>query len=147
MQYQNLEYIAEEIKEKTIFQYIGIQVSVGIGKTKALAKIANKIAKKESSGVCILECKREIDCALRNTKIDDLWGVGRQYRKFLKEHDILTAHDFIKINDNWIRKNLTVVSLRLKKELQEVSCIPLETVLPVKRQLPLHVDLERLLQM
>ena len=127
----DLEHIAMNIK-KAIHQYIGIHVSVGISLTKALAKIANKLAKKETTGVCILRTERDIDCALRNTLIGDLWGIGRQYSKFLKRNNIVTAYDFVVINDNWIRKNLTVVSLRLKKELQGVSCIPLETMLPVK---------------
>ena len=100
-----------------------------------MAKIANKIAKKEINynGVCILSSNRDIDCALRNTRIEDVWGIGRQYQKFLKYNEIHSAYDFISINDNWIRKNLTVVSLRLKKELQGINCIPLETVLPAKK--------------
>ena len=129
-----LNRIGVEIKKK-IRKDIGVHVSVGISKTKALAKIANKIAKRERQykGVCTLNTSRDIDCALRNTRIEDVWGIGRQYQKFLKYNEIRTAHDFITINDNWIRKNLTVVSLRLKKELQGISCIPLETMLPTKK--------------
>ncbi|MCK5028990.1 MAG: Y-family DNA polymerase [Bacteroidales bacterium] len=133
-EFVDLGKLGNEIK-KRIQRYIGVHVSVGIGKTKALAKIANKIAKKEKqyNGVCILNSNRDIDCALRNTSIEDVWGIGRQYQKFLKYNEIFTAHDFLTINDNWIRKNLTVVSLRLKKELQGTSCIPLETILPAKK--------------
>jgi len=132
--HDKLEKIGIEIKQ-TIKQYTGIDASVGISKTKALSKIANKLAKKESkyNGVCQLQSNRDIDCALRNTMISDIWGIGRQYQKFLKYNNIHTAYDFITINDNWIRKNLTVVSLRLKKELQGISCIPLETLLPAKK--------------
>jgi DNA polymerase V len=130
----DLNKFGKEIKER-IRKDIGVDVSVGISKTKALAKIANKIAKKEKQykGVCTLNTSRDIDCALRNTRIEDVWGIGRQYHKFLKYNEIRTAHDFITINDNWIRKNLTVVSLRLKMELQGTSCIPLETMLPAKK--------------
>ena len=133
-EYDNLEKLGLEIK-RTVKQYIGIDVTVGISKTKALSKIANKLAKnnKSYSGVCVLNTKRDIDCALRNTQIGDIWGIGRQYHKFLKLNDILNAHDFINTNDNWIRKYITVVGLRLKKELQGISCIPLETVLPIKK--------------
>lgn len=133
-EYDNLEKLGSEIK-RTVKQYIGIDVTVGISKTKALSKIANKLAKnnKSYSGVCVLNTSRDIDCALRNTQIGDIWGIGRQYHKFLKSNDILTAHDFINTNDNWIRKYITVVGLRLKKELQGISCIPLETVLPAKK--------------
>jgi DNA polymerase V len=133
-EYDNLEKLGSEIK-RTVKQYIGIDVTVGISKTKALSKIANKLAKnnKSYSGVCVLNTNRDIDCALRNTQIGDIWGIGRQYHKFLKSNDILNAHDFVNTNDNWIRKYITVVGLRLKKELQGISCIPLETVLPAKK--------------
>lgn len=132
IQTDRLEHIAKNIR-KTIMQLIGIQVSVGISTTKALAKIANKRAKREPDGVCVLKTNRDIDCALRNTKIEDLWGIGRQYQKFLRAKNINTAYGFVEMNDNWIRKNLTVVGLRLKKELQGISCIPLETMLPAKK--------------
>ncbi|MDA3954328.1 MAG: Y-family DNA polymerase [Bacteroidales bacterium] len=132
--YDNLEKLGSEIK-RTVKQYIGIDVSVGISKTKALAKIANKLAKTNElyEGICVLNTKREIDCGLRNTLISDVWGIGKQYRKFLQANNILNANDFISTNDNWIRKYITVVGLRLKKELQGTSCIPLETMLPAKK--------------
>jgi len=143
-----LDRIGVDIKKK-IRKDIGVHVSVGIGKTKALAKIANKIAKKEINynGVCILSSNRDIDCALRNTRIEDVWGIGRQYQKFLKYNEIHSAYDFISINDNWIRKNLTVVSLRLKKSCKESTVFLLKQFFRQRRQLLPHVALEELLQM
>lgn len=132
LEYHNLEKLGKEIKQ-TIKRHIGIDVSIGISRTKALSKIANKLAKKEKNGVCVLNTNRDIDCALRNTLVSDIWGIGRQYHKLLNSNNIFTAYDFIQLNDNWIRKNLTVVSLRLKMELQGISCLPLETVLPKKK--------------
>ncbi|MEE4197183.1 MAG: Y-family DNA polymerase [Bacteroidales bacterium] len=130
----NYEQLGKNIQKK-VYRHTGIPVGVGISKTKALAKIANRIAKKETqySGVAVLEHVRDIDRALRNTPIEDVWGIGRQYHKFLKTKGILTAYDFTCINDQWVRKNLTVTGLRLKKELQGIACIPLERIHPPKK--------------
>jgi len=130
----NLHTLADSIKI-SLKQSLGIDVGIGIGASKSLAKIANKIAKRDKkyNGICILQSAREVDCALRNTPIDDVWGIGRQYYKFLEKHHIYTAFDFTKAPDNWIKQNLTVVGLRLKKELQGISCIPLETIIPAKK--------------
>lgn len=130
----NYELLGKNIKKK-VYKHTGIPVGVGISKTKALAKIANRIAKKEKQyqGVAVLSTARDINRALRNTPIDDVWGIGRQYYKFLQSKGILTAYNFTCMNDNWVRKNLTVTGLRLKKELQGISCIPLESVLPAKK--------------
>ncbi|MFP4025309.1 MAG: Y-family DNA polymerase [Thiohalospira sp.] len=130
----NYEQLGKSIQKK-VYKHTGIPVGVGISTTKALAKIANRIAKKEKqySGIAVLDNQRNIGLALRNTPIDDVWGIGRQYYKFLKSKGIFTAFDFTCMNDNWVRKNLTVTGLRLKKELQGISCIPLESILPAKK--------------
>ena len=130
----NYELLGKKIK-KEVHKHTGIPVGVGISTTKALAKIANRMAKKEKQhqGVAVLSTARDINRALRNTPIDDVWGIGRQYYKFLQSKGILTAYDFTCMNDNWVRKNLTVTGLRLKKELQGISCIPIESILPAKK--------------
>jgi DNA polymerase V len=61
-------------------QFTGIPVSVGIAPTKTLAKIANRIAKKqgsyESQGVLDLSPLPEQTAALDETPVGDVWGVG-----------------------------------------------------------------------
>src|SRR6185436_18706957 len=69
-------------------QWTGIKVSIGVAPTKVLAKLANRIAKKNKSAtqcVMILDTDEKIIDALRNTSVGDLWGVGRQYEIKLKE--------------------------------------------------------------
>lgn len=119
---------------KTVHKEVGIPIGVGIGATKSLAKIANKIAKK-NEGVFTIDTERKRDWALRNTSIDEVWGVGRQYAILLKRNGIGTAHDFTLLNSEWIRKNMTVTGLRLWEELHGRSCIPLESVIPAKRNI------------
>jgi DNA polymerase V len=125
---------AWEIK-KTVGQWTGIPVSLGVAPTKALTKVANKLAKKsrKANGVLVLTDPYHIQKALEATKIEDVWGVGSQYAKFLKKHNIHTALDFSNTSENWVRKHMTVVGVRLLKELSGESCMELEEITPPKK--------------
>lgn len=140
---------AREIKA-TVKRWTGIPVSVGIGSTKVLAKIANHIAKKNPifGGVVDLS-GADADKYLKEFDVTDVWGIGRRYAEFLKSDDsgdtiqpdlwevsgferlrnkpkIETAYDLKYADDQWIRKHLTVKGLRLVWELRGISCLPLE---------------------
>lgn len=133
---QNLEKLGEEIKNR-VFQWVGIPVSVGIAPTKTLAKIANHIAKKQPQyqGVCFLKNSMEIKSALVQFPIDDVWGVGRKSAKHLQNFGILNAYDFSQANEAWVRTNFTVTGLRIVKELNGISCIPLNQLIPPKKNI------------
>ncbi|MFD3003513.1 Y-family DNA polymerase [Pontibacter toksunensis] len=121
--------------KRTVQQWTGIPVSLGVAPTKALAKVANKLAKKSSKakGVLVLTDPYHIRKALEATKIEDVWGIGTQYAKFLKKRNIHTAYDFTQLSENWVRKHMTVVGVRLLKELRGESCLELEEVAPPKK--------------
>jgi DNA polymerase V len=140
---------AHEIK-RTVRKWTGIPVSIGIGPTKVLAKVASHIAKKhpEYGGVVDLSGDDKDDY-LKDFDVADLWGIGPQYAKFLKsdgeENDqqpdlwqasglepvlrkqkIETALELKRCSDSWVRKHLTIKGLRLVWELRGISCLPLE---------------------
>src|SRR5256884_4759125 len=77
----------------TIHQWTGIPVSIGIGPTKTLAKLANRLAKRspEAQGVVILTSPSQIEATLTQTPIEDIWGIGPGYTRRLKAQDITTA--------------------------------------------------------
>ena len=114
---------------QTLKKWTGIPVSVGIGPTKTLAKIANEKAKKdpELSGVLNITDHPQIDNLLSTIDVADVWGIGRQYAKFLKSHNIDNALELKNASDGWIKKNLTVAGLRTVWELRGIACIHLET--------------------
>ncbi len=120
--------------KKTIRQNIGIPVGVGIAPTKTLAKVANKIAKKQD-GVFVIDSARVRDWAIRNTSVEDIWGIGRQYAKKLNNIGVYTGYDFVLLDSNWIRKNLSVVGLRVKEELLNRSCISMEMNIQPKQNI------------
>ncbi|HYH02193.1 MAG TPA: Y-family DNA polymerase, partial [Bacillota bacterium] len=127
----NLEEYARRIRE-TVYQNTGIPVSVGIGPTKVLAKTANHYAKKtpENQGVLVLDDPAKITAALRQFEIGEVWGIGGQYAALLKSVNVRNAWEFIQLSDLWVRKKMTVVGLRIKKELEGLSCIDLELITP-----------------
>jgi DNA polymerase V len=118
-----------------IQKWTGMPVSIGFGPTKTLTKIANRIAKKnpQHKGVFDLISYGNIDELLTGIKVEDIWGIGRQYTKKLNNRGIVTAHDLKHSNDQWIRKHLTITGLRTVWELRGISCLPLEEVTPPKK--------------
>lgn len=111
------------------YQWTGIPVSIGVGSTKTLAKLANRLAKKsaKSGGVIDLTHHPEwIEPALRKTAIGDVWGIGRRWSQMLEERGITTAYDFANAQDGWIRKRMGVVGLKTAHELRGFVCHALD---------------------
>jgi DNA polymerase V len=116
---------------KTILRNIGIPVSVGIAPTRALTKVANKIAKKfpeRTGGVYSIDTEEKRIKALKWLAIEDVWGIGRRYAKKLRSHGVNNAYEFTLRPDQWIKQEMTVVGLRLKKDLSGIPTIQAEEV-------------------
>ena len=116
---------------KQVRRWTGIPVSVGMGPSKALAKIANKIAKKcdtKTGGVYCIDTEDKRVKALKWTAIDDVWGIGRQHRKRLEALGVKNAWQFTLLPDDWVKKHMSILGLRLKKDLQGLPSIQLEEV-------------------
>ena len=131
----DLESYCQEIKNM-VFKWTGIPISIGIAQTKALAKVSNRIAKKfpnQTKGVYLINSEEKRIKALKWLKIQDVWGIGFKHTKRLKNIKINTAYNFIKLEDSWVRKNMSVVGLRLKKELEGKSVLELEEVRSPKK--------------
>lgn len=136
---KQLSDTARQIKE-IVEQWTGIPVSVGIGKTKVLAKVANRIAKKDPekyNGVLVLKNIQQVDEALLRTDVKDIWGIGRRYAEKLQSaFNLKTAFELKQMNENWADKNLGgVVGARLWKELNGMPCIELKDPLVKKKMI------------
>lgn len=111
-----------------IKQWVGIPVSIGIGTTKTLAKLANHIAKKRTqTGIFSLIHEANHEKILPTIAVDEVWGVGRRYRARLEQHNISTVWQLRNAHQSWIRKEFGVVLLRTVKELNGFPCFQLET--------------------
>jgi DNA polymerase V len=130
----SLSHTAREIR-RTVRQWTGIPVCVGIARTKTLAKIANRLAKKDGDGVRVLEDEYDIERVLGGLETGDIWGIGRRSARRLGDCGVHTALDLKGRDDDWVRRHLTVTGLRTVLELRQIPCIALEDAPPPARSL------------
>ena len=126
----NLKTYCLDIKSK-VYTYTKIPVSIGVAPTKALAKVANKIAKKyqyRTQGVYVIDNENKRIKALKWTKIEDVWGIGRRIAKRLKAKNVDTAYEFTMLPTEWVRKEFSVVGVRLQRELKGLPTLEMEEV-------------------
>jgi len=112
------------VKRKT-----GIPTSVGIAKTKTLAKLASHIAKTKTGGEVSHIFSEEGDVRRMAPQIDvrEVWGIGRRYANFLYAHGARTVNQFMDLPEHWVRRHMKIVGWRTYKELHGFACIPLST--------------------
>lgn len=121
----DLPGFCRDLRAKTL-RWTGITVSIGVGTTRTLAKIANHIAKvrKEYGGIFSLaRPEAEIDRVLASTPVEEVWGVGRRQARKLRVRGIDTALDLKHADDLWLRKALTITGWRTALELRGIPCI------------------------
>ena len=115
----NLKEYCTKLKTE-VLQITGVPISIGIAPTKALAKVANKIAKKyteHTNDVYIIDNEEKRIKALKWTKIEDVWGIGRKLSERLKLKSINNAFEFTLLKEQLVQKEFTIVGLRLHKDL------------------------------
>jgi DNA polymerase V len=134
-----LQKIAKQIRE-TVEQWTGVKVSVGVAPTKVLAKLANRLSKKnkeKTSCVTVLDNEEKIIDALRITPVGDIWGVGRQYAQKLKEQwGIYDALQLRNVSEEFATTYLGgVVGARLVRELKGDPSKEMEHELVTKKMI------------
>jgi DNA polymerase V len=116
--------------KKRIQKWVSIPVCIGFAETKALSKVANKIAKKyqeRTKGIYVIDTDEKRVKALKWTKIEDVWGIGFRLTKKMQARNILTAYDFtLPQNEGFIKKEMGIVGIRLKYELEGKSVLEME---------------------
>lgn len=132
----NFTKYGKEIRER-ILKDVGIPTTVGIAYTKTLTKIATKIGKKniEYGGVLSLLNEKDDDMYLEMVEVEDIWGVGRQYSKWLREMGICNSKDLKYANRQIIRHHMTIQGLRTVLELNGIDCIPLDSRRVLKKSI------------
>jgi DNA polymerase V len=107
---------------RNVMRDTGLSITIGVGPTMALAKLANKAAKKMGRNFLVLDTEAMIDEVVREFPIEDVWGIGRQYYEKLKEFNVVTAHDFRELKADLVRQQMTVQGWRLHQELWGIPC-------------------------
>ena len=131
-----LEAHARELR-RTVLQWTGIPVSVGIAPTKTLAKVANRLAKRDAAGGgvrCLLDEASQRE-ALARLELTDLWGIAGRLAARLNAIGITTPLELHDADHRLIRERFSVVLERMVLELRGVACIGLEEVSPDRKSL------------
>lgn len=110
---------AKELRE-TVLKWTGIPVSIGLAKTKTLAKAANHVAKKnqEYGGVMSWEECQNREEVLSKIEVGEIWGIGRQYSKMLYASNIKTALVLSQAPDEWVERAMSASGLATVRELR-----------------------------
>ncbi len=131
----DLSGIEKELKEygkqmrEQVLQWTGIPISVGIAQTKALAKIANRVAKKyptQTDNVHVMDTEEKRLKALKWLDIEDVWGIGHRSAKKLRAVGVNKAFDFTELSESWVLKFMTITGFRLQKELKGFPMIEMD---------------------
>ena len=137
--HEQLYKVAKEIKE-TVEEWTGIKVSIGVAPTKVLAKVANRLSKKDkqrSNCIMVLDTEEKILRALKQTAVEDIWGVG--YRSSAKLKQLWSIYDGLQLrnmSEEWARATLGgVVGVRLIKELKGEQTIEMKDPLEQKKMI------------
>ena len=128
---KDLIQYSQQIKTK-IKQWTGLPVSIGIGSTKTLSKLANHIAKKNSSfkGVCNLNVMDQdtLETWMSHIPVNEVWGVGRSLALKLNQLGIISVLDLKLADPDYIRQQFSIVLEKTVRELNGVICMELKDI-------------------
>lgn len=122
--------LAQLLKQK-VADNVDIPVSIGLSSSKTLAKLASDKAKNEPSHIYQINADN-IDEVLKNTAIEEIWGIGRRLTDKMKKNGIITALELVNKSDIWLDKQIGIHGIEMRHELlgEMVSVVTNETTSP-----------------
>ncbi|MEI7457616.1 MAG: Y-family DNA polymerase [Nitrosomonadales bacterium] len=122
---------------QAVKQCVGIPVCVGIAPSKTLSKLANHVAKKQSSGVCNFNelSEEQLNHLLGSIDVSEVWGVGRRTHSRLQEMGITTVLALKCAPAQRIRAEFGLPLARTVAELNGTACLSLEEYTPPRAQI------------
>jgi len=132
----DVKALGMDIKQ-LLFRWVGIPVSVGIGSTKTLAKLANYAAKRwpKSGGVVDLNNTQQGKKIMQKTPVGEVWGVGKQYAKKLNELGINSAWDLQRQTTHFISQHFNISLAQTVQELKGIAMVPFNATVKPKQQI------------
>ncbi|MFZ4772378.1 MAG: Y-family DNA polymerase [Chlamydiia bacterium] len=121
------ELLAKKIR-KAIYKEVGIPVSIGIGTTKTLAKIANIAAKNDREGVFSLLDSKRLETALKKLPIVEIWGIGQRLAPRLQNYGIFTAWDLRTMDRVKLQRLFGIVVVKTALELEGTPSFSVEEI-------------------
>ena len=146
MEISSYEEYGMQMKDR-VQKWLSLPISIGFAPTKVLSKVANRIVKKypiRTNGIYIIDTDEKRIKALKWTKIENVWGIGSRLSKKLKLINVNTAFDFIQPQyENWIKREMGVIGMRLKSELEGKSVLNIEELIVNKKSIAITRSFEK----
>jgi DNA polymerase V len=126
--------------QKTIKQNLGLEIGVGVGRTKTLAKLANWFCKEKrfkhiTNGVAVIDTIERENWVLKHVFVNDIWGVGAKTTLKLEGHGITTGLDLRDADLKQMRSLYGVTLERTILELRGINAITLKGYDSVREQI------------
>ncbi|WP_298768300.1 Y-family DNA polymerase [uncultured Shewanella sp.] len=85
---------------RAVWKEARLPVSVGMGETLTLAKLANHVAKTmpEYEGVCVIDSTEKRLAMLKRVSVGDVWGIGRKLAKKLTCINVNSAYELSRLS-------------------------------------------------
>jgi DNA polymerase V len=129
---QSPQTYAEAMRD-CIMQEVKVPVTVGIARTKSLAKLVSDTAKPFGAyAIANPDAEAEL---LASFGVEEITGVAKRRARRLNAYGLWTCKDFAKADCRLIRQLLTVTGERLWWELNGQPCQPLHTRRPAHKML------------
>ena len=123
----DINYLELVTLRKQVKQQTGIPISIGIAKTKTLAKMANQLAKNNSpEGVFLLIEPKKYQSYFATFPVEKIWGIGHRLAEKLKQLGLDTAEKLCRADTKMIRHYFNVTLEKTVQELQGFPCLDLE---------------------
>lgn len=113
--------IAKLIQDE-IERLLNISVSIGVAPTKVLAKIASKLNKPH--GLVAIQAN-QIKRYIKDIKVEDIWGIGKNTASLLNKLGIYTALEFASKSESYLKRFLSKPYIEIYKELKGESVLKL----------------------
>ena len=94
--------IAQAVRHR-VREELGLAISVGVARTKHLAKIASQVAKPD--GLVVVDAERELEF-LHNLPVELMWGVGPVTKARLAQAGILRIGELAQMPGGWLERLL-----------------------------------------
>lgn len=114
--YKKNYYELAQMLRQRVLDEVDIPVSIGISSSKTLAKLASDKAKNVESHIYQINMC-DILTELENTKIEEIWGIGRRLTDKMKKNGIITALELVNKSDSWLDKQIGIHGIEMRHEL------------------------------
>jgi len=119
---KNYYKLAYDLQQR-ILREVDIPVSIGVAKTKTLAKLASDKSKNTGSHI-VLAGSAKLPDFLKHTDIQEVWGIGRKLGIKMRGLGVRTAFDLLQKDDCWIKSRFGKNGLAIKAELSGFMISP-----------------------